>query len=150
MASACLLSSLSKSHLNMLKISRLCSLSNVFHHHFHQLSFTNTYESCHRVRSALNVFSITITRHCHHETNNNNKSDEDGERIERIFLDERVQGILHKITGFDVKKIFEPKKMAPLRSPQYRFMTDNDLKMVRTSLAKYMILTIFYLHFNRR
>ncbi|XP_067123111.1 small ribosomal subunit protein mS22 [Centruroides vittatus] len=47
--------------------------------------------------------------------------------IEQLFLDQRVQSILEKVTGLDMAKVFRPRK-CPLSTPRYQFLTDKQLQ----------------------
>lgn len=44
-----------------------------------------------------------------------------------IFLDKKVQTLLERITGFDLAKIFRPKKV-PLQKPRYQLLTTEQLE----------------------
>lgn len=47
--------------------------------------------------------------------------------IEELFISKKVQGLLRKLTGFDIEKIFAPKKTR-LHNPKYEFLTDEQLQ----------------------
>lgn len=42
------------------------------------------------------------------------------------FLDPRVQGLLRRVTGFNLEKVFTPKPIKKLSAPKYLFLTDED------------------------
>ncbi|XP_064642007.1 small ribosomal subunit protein mS22-like [Lineus longissimus] len=50
--------------------------------------------------------------------------------IEEAFLDERVQTILHQITGLDIKKVMHPRQL-PMKPPKYLLLTDEQLKEIQ-------------------
>lgn len=50
--------------------------------------------------------------------------------MEDLFLDKRVRYLLKALTGYDPMKVFSTKSLDNLNSPKYRFMTDEQLKMV--------------------
>ena len=55
--------------------------------------------------------------------------------MEELFLDKRVRYLLKRLTGYNPAKVFEAKSLQNLNSPKYRFMTDEQLKMVTFKLA---------------
>lgn len=53
-----------------------------------------------------------------------------------IFFSPPIQNLLHELTGVDMEKVFEPKKLqTKLRTPEYKFMTTDDLEKVRTNIS---------------
>lgn len=46
-----------------------------------------------------------------------------------LFMQDEVQSLLRKITGFDLIKVAGPKKH-PLKKPQYKLLTDAELQEV--------------------
>ena len=48
----------------------------------------------------------------------------------RLFLNNEVQGILRRLTGFDINKIFATRPTSKFGPPKYELMTDEELKMV--------------------
>lgn len=50
--------------------------------------------------------------------------------LEELFLDKRVRYLLKRLTGYNPAKLFATKSLDNLSSPKYRFMTDEQLKMV--------------------
>lgn len=60
--------------------------------------------------------------------------------MEDLFLDKRVRYLLKALTGYDPVKVFSTKSMENLNSPKYRFMTDEQLKMVSSSESLWLII----------
>lgn len=84
--------------------------------------FKYYYSSLLRTKLTLNQLSTHQIRLTH--------SDGDQRDIEKLFINDEVQGILKRLTGFDVNKVFAPRPIDPVRSPRYRFMTEEDYKLV--------------------
>ena len=58
-----------------------------------------------------------------------------------VFLSDRVQKLLQDMTGFDMFKIAGPKP-APLSTPKYKLLTDEELKQVLIFVFKKKIIII--------
>ena len=56
-----------------------------------------------------------------------------------VFLSDRVQKLLQDMTGFDMFKIAGPKP-APLSTPKYKLLTDEELKQVLICILKNVFL----------
>ncbi|XP_077508962.1 mitochondrial ribosomal protein S22 [Amblyomma americanum] len=46
--------------------------------------------------------------------------------IEALFISQKVQNLLQRLTGFDLEKVFAPIP-GPLNTPRYKFLTDEQL-----------------------
>ena len=50
--------------------------------------------------------------------------------VEKCFLRDDVQRILKQITGFDLNKIFQVRKIDELKAPDYKLLTTKQLQEV--------------------
>lgn len=64
------------------------------------------------------------------DANLNSKTDNLRTDMEELFLDNRVRYLLKALTGYNAQKVFAKKSLDNLNSPKYRFMTDEQYKMV--------------------
>lgn len=77
-----------------------------------------------------------VRKHCHNHSNcyrtivSDLRANNPNVDLEKLFLSEPVQSLLKRITGFDFDRIFRDRPVKEIQAPQYKFMTEAQLKIV--------------------
>ena len=84
--------------------------------------------------SQFNIKSVSRTMVFRFSSSDSASQSNSNLDMEQLFLDQRVRFLLKRLTGYDPLKVFQTESLSNLSSPSYRFLTDEQLTLVRKEI----------------